>query len=70
MENQKDDTFDSLAFIRDEKMQDLELARKEKHDLLDLAARFETHNPEFVPQIIDRIEQIQKEIEILIDRMD
>ena len=70
MENQKDDTFDSQTFIRDEKMQELELARKERGDLLDLAARFETHNPEFVPQIIDRIEQIQKEIEILIDKME
>ena len=70
MENQKDDTFDSQAFIRDEKMQDLELARKEIRDLLDLAARLEERDPDFVPQIIDRIEQVQKEIEILIDRMD
>ena len=70
MENQKDDTFDSLAFIRDEKMQDLELARKEIRDLLDLAERFEERDPDFVPQIIDRIEQIQKEIEILVDKME
>ena len=70
MENQKDDTFDFRAFIHDEKMQDLELARKEIRDLLDLAERFEERDPDFVPQIIDRIEQIQKEIEILVDRMD
>ena len=70
MENQKDDTFDSLAFIRDEKMQELELARKETQDLLGLSVMFETQKPDFVTQIIDRIEQIQKEIEILIDRMD
>ena len=70
MENQKDDTFDFRAFIRDEKMQDLELARKEIRDLLDLAERFEERDPDFVPQIIDRIEQIQKEIEILVDKME
>lgn len=69
MESKSEDTFDQQAFIRDERMQDIEAARKEVKDLLELADQFTTHNPDFVPQIVDRVYEIKKEIELMVDSL-
>lgn len=60
------DSYEFQEFIKNEIVEDLESARREQYQLIEMAIMLNKQGSEFSEQVMARVDEIQKEVDKLL----